>query len=641
MPPRPLHAYSASDERDGPMSDAAALVNPYEADDMERGEVPGYDDPFYATYMNDGAASASHDASWTALTGAHDPLLPGHFAPAYNDGVLPTHHAYAAGSDVRLGVGGGYDSDMFEHSDASLPDQIQRGGAHGSQQALRAPEYTHMPAYPDTTGPESAAPGYPPTAADEDLENYGRIPQRQPRRFRTVRRVPLRNGHLVLDCPVPPKLLHKLPVRDAREFSHMRYTAVTSRPDDFAMSNYTLRQTLFEPPRVTELFIVLTLYNEDDKLLARSLHGVMSNVAYLCSRNEAQWGREGWKRVVVCIVADGRQKVNSRTLSMLATLGVYQEGVATSSIHGKPVHAHLYEYTTQFSVDTSAKFRGQERGIVPVQVLFCVKERNEKKINSHRWAFNAFGPVLQPNVCILLDVGTMPRPRSIYHLWRAFDRDADVGGACGEIAALKGTLWHALLNPLVAAQNFEYKMSNILDKPMESAFGYITVLPGAFSAYRYAALQNDKVGNGPLCSYFKGETLQGGSTDADIFSSNMYLAEDRILCWELVSKRDCAWKLKYVKSAQAVTDVPDRAPELITQRRRWLNGSFFAGIHSIIKFGYIYRSSHSFGRKFALHIEMLYQLVQLLFSWYVRVQNHAHRAQVRDGELLHRILHPH
>jgi chitin synthase len=55
-----------------------------------------------------------------------------------------------------------------------------------------------------------------------------------------------------------------------------------------------------------------------------------------------------------------------------------------------------------------------------------------------------------------------------------------------------------LLNPIIAAQNFEYKMSNILDKPMESAFGFISVLPGAFSAYRFIALQNDKRGKGPL-----------------------------------------------------------------------------------------------------------------------------------------------
>lgn len=38
-------------------------------------------------------------------------------------------------------------------------------------------------------------------------------------------------------------------------------------------------------------------------------------------------------------------------------------------------------------------------------------------------------------------------------------------------------------------------------------FGYITVLPGAFSAYRYIALQNDVSGQGPLQKYFLGETM--------------------------------------------------------------------------------------------------------------------------------------
>ena len=52
-------------------------------------------------------------------------------------------------------------------------------------------------------------------------------------------------------------------------------------------------------------------------------------------------------------------------------------------------------------------------------------------------------------------------------------------------------------------------MSNILDKPTESVFGYISVLPGAFSAYRYIALKNDSEGRGPLSSYFKGEQLHG------------------------------------------------------------------------------------------------------------------------------------
>jgi chitin synthase len=84
--------------------------------------------------------------------------------------------------------------------------------------------------------------------------------------------------------------------------------------------------------------------------------------------------------------------------------------------------------------------------------------------------------LLTTSVCVLLDVGTQPGSDSIYHLWKAFDINSSVGGACGEIVALKGLFWRNLLNPLVAAQNFEYKMSNILDKPLESIFGYITVL---------------------------------------------------------------------------------------------------------------------------------------------------------------------
>lgn len=472
-------------------------------------------------------------------------------------------------------------------------------------------------------GPSSTALIQPASSNSEEYYDdgektyYGHIPQRRPRRYNTIKRVPLDHGHLVLDCPIPPKLHSMLPIREGREFSHMRYTALTCDPDRFVSENYSLRQILYDPPRPTEICIILTLYNEDDKLFTRTMHGVMTNIAYLCSlKKHATWGPDSWKKVSVVIIADGRMKIHSRVLSVLAAMGIYQEGVGKNTVQDVPVVAHMYEYTTQISVDPSLKFRSAERGIVPVQILLCIKEHNQKKINSHRWAFNAFSAMLQPRVCILIDVGTMPKARSIYRLWEAFDQDENVGGACGEIVALKGKMGHALANPLVAAQNFEYKLSNVLDKPMESAFGYISVLPGAFSAYRYEALQNDAMGHGPLSTYFKGEKLYGGHSDADIFTKNMYLAEDRVLCWELVTKRNASWVLRFVKRAHGETDVPTQIPELISQRRRWLNGSFFAAIHSIIKFNYIYRSNHSLFRKTVLHIEMVYQLVQLLFSWF-------------------------
>lgn len=158
------------------------------------------------------------------------------------------------------------------------------------------------------------------------------------------------------------------------------------------------------------------------------------------------------------------------------------------------------------------------------------------------------------------------------------------------------------------------KMSNILDKPLESVFGFISVLPGAFSAYRYIALQNDVAGEGPLEKYFKGEKMHGG--DAGIFTANMYLAEDRILCFELVAKRKAAWVLQYVKSSSAETDVPDTMAELILQRRRWLNGSFFAAVYALVHMFDIWRSNHSLARKLMFHVEFFYQTVSMLFSWF-------------------------
>ncbi|CAN8105835.1 unnamed protein product [Discula destructiva] len=435
------------------------------------------------------------------------------------------------------------------------------------------------------------------------------------KRWKTVKEVLLYKGNLVLDCPVPPRLLNQLPHGERDEFTHMRYSAATCDPNDFYEENFTLRQRLFSKPRHTELFIVVTMYNEDEVLFARTMAGVFKNVEYMCKRNESKtWGKDAWKKIVVCIVSDGRAKINARTRALLAGLGVYQEGIAKQQVNKKDVTAHIYEYTTQVGMQIKNNVVQLVPKQQPVQLLFCLKENNQKKINSHRWFFNAFGRVLDPNICVLLDAGTKPGGNSIYHLWKAFDLEPMCAGACGEIKAMLGTGGKLLFNPLVAAQNFEYKMSNILDKPLESAFGFISVLPGAFSAYRYVALQNDKNDLGPLEKYFAGEKLHGAG--AGIFTANMYLAEDRILCFELVTKRNCHWILQYVKSANGETDVPDTMTELVLQRRRWLNGSFFAAIYAIAHFYQFFRSDHSIFRKLAFFIEFGFNTINMIFAWF-------------------------
>lgn len=90
--------------------------------------------------------------------------------------------------------------------------------------------------------------------------------------------------------------------------------------------------------------------------------------------------------------------------------------------------------------------------------------------------------------------------------------------ACSEITVRNARPWHLL----DAAQSFEYKASHVLDKACESMCGYISVLPGAFSMYRWLAIRGE-----PLCAYFTIEEIPISELGPAV--SNMYLAEDRIL----------------------------------------------------------------------------------------------------------------
>lgn len=96
----------------------------------------------------------------------------------------------------------------------------------------------------------------------------------------------------------------------------------------------------------------------------------------------------------------------------------------------------------------------------------------------------------------------------------------------------------------------------MLDKPFEAAFGYIHVLPGAFSGYRWRALksvtykgQEEKMQEGSESDRYTSEnslsseeeeeetlmkrylkTALSERVNISLEDSNMYLAEDRIMC---------------------------------------------------------------------------------------------------------------
>ncbi|KAJ5590268.1 Chitin synthase C [Penicillium hetheringtonii] len=450
-----------------------------------------------------------------------------------------------------------------------------------------------------------------------------------------TRKIKLGQGNVLsADYPVPSAIQNAVEKRYresaefTEEFTHLRYTAATCDPDEFVMRNgYNLRPTMYN--RHTELLIAITYRSENKVLTARTLHGVTQNIRDIVNLKKSEFWNQGgpaWQKIVVCLVFDGIDPCDKNTLDVLATIGVYQDGIMKRSVDEKETTAHIvtrgltkdkFEYTTQLSVTSKQALvrpHGDEAtNPPPVQTIFCLKQQSSNKINSHRWIFNAFSRMLNPEVVVLLDAGTKPCKESFLALWQSFYNNDNLGGACGEVHPRTDKI--NIINPFVAAQNFEMKKSNILEKPLESVFGHVSL--GEFSAYRYRAIMGR-----PLEQYFHGDlTLskklgRKGFDEMSIFKKNMFFAGDRILSFELVAKAGFKWHLAFVKGARAEAEVPKDYAGFINQRRQWLNGSFAANLYAFIHFGRIYQSGQNVLQLILLHLQMVYKFVQIVLSWF-------------------------
>lgn len=75
----------------------------------------------------------------------------------------------------------------------------------------------------------------------------------------------------------------------------------------------------------------------------------------------------------------------------------------------------------------------------------------------------------------------------------------------------------------------------------------------------------------------------------------------------------CNYRLEYIKEAVAEADAVTKLTGLMKQRRRWLNGTFFAMLYALGNMGRIWtESSHSVMRKLVLTGEFLYLIVNMI-----------------------------
>lgn len=289
---------------------------------------------------------------------------------------------------------------------------------------------------------------------------------------------------------------------------------------------------------------------------------------------------------------------------------------------------------------TSRNFEGSKLkethlGEKKLNVFFTVKIMNKGKLSSHLWFFQGFCKTFNPDYCCVLDCGTKPEKEGIFNFFRSLEAEPNVGGVCGYMGARmevdekeeKGkkesqkpytfkvdprslfifkifpiffNYFFMIINKAMVvleyffsiekAQKFEYAFAHIFDKAFESFFGFISVLPGAWSAYRWDALTEDNLLER---EYFK-TVLTPDYVYKTIKEANKILAEDRLLCLAIFTKKNNNFILKYCPDAVARTDLVNTIPGLLNQRKRWINGTWYALEHVIHYKNLIRFSNHSY-----------------------------------------------
>jgi hypothetical protein len=365
----------------------------------------------------------------------------------------------------------------------------------------------------------------------------------------------------IIESRRPDEMWAEAPLRDEEQFSDLRYTGcLVENPISFTDEGYALAahtRCASGAHQSVKIMLCVTVYNECAEELQRTLASISNNMRTQAARE----GDNAWKSVLLCIICDGRDRVDPGLLRFASSIGIYDDNMLAT--RESNVQAHLFEFTPQMR-DSGGHYAK------PLQVVLAIKERNAGKLDSHRWFFNAFAAQVMPTYTFLIDCGTAPRLDAIYKLYLRMEDNPRIGGICGEIEPMGVPTFEVL----VAAQSFEYQMANFLMKSLESTFGFISVLPGAFSAYRFEAIFS-RYGECPLTAYFRSITTP--VSELGPFEANMFLAEDRVLCYELLASRGHNWLLHYEKGAKADTDVPPVSRARTQNARSRWRGVWYRG----------------------------------------------------------------
>ncbi|KAG0228417.1 Chitin synthase, class 2 [Actinomortierella wolfii] len=129
---------------------------------------------------------------------------------------------------------------------------------------------------------------------------------------------------------------------------------------------------------------------------------------------------------------------------------------------------------------------------------------------------------------------------------------------------------------------------------------------------------------GPLKAYFEPDYLVFNKDEDDDIGDVLkysYFAEDQILPFLVTTLPHRSYRMKYVRSAWAETELPSGVGSFLGKKRKWQNRRFFGLLYAWFHIGAVWRSGHNFLRKLMLTLEIIYLACDTAF-WFLALGNY-------------------
>ncbi|CAG8683702.1 4472_t:CDS:2 [Cetraspora pellucida] len=178
-------------------------------------------------------------------------------------------------------------------------------------------------------------------------------------------------------------------------------------------------------------------------------------------------------------------------------------------------------------------------------------------------------------VC-MVDADTIIEEKSLTRMVECINQEPSITGICGETKVLNTTE-----NWVTMIQVFEYYISHHLGKAFEAIFACVTCLPGCFCMYQIYSYNDE----GYKIPILIDDAIMNNYTTNEVDTLHqknlLLLGEDRYLT-TLVLRAFPHCKTMYCSLAVCHTIVPDSFSVLVSQRRRWINGTLHTLLELII-----------------------------------------------------------